>query len=144
MTLGAYRGKLRLHDSDDVQNPTLRFAVDRLNESLDVAVAERERLKTARIVGMTWQVIRTNCTRELRVPQDSHNFGKVHVAFVREVLVEVIETGGWSRELIVQAPNRNRRAEVISVAASFGFSKGAGFDFHPFPHSNLVNLTPML
>ena len=52
----------------------LRFGVDRLNQGLDVAVAERERLETAGILRVTWQVIRTNRARELRVPQDSHNF----------------------------------------------------------------------
>jgi len=36
------------------------FAIDRLNQGLDVPVAERERLKTARIVWVTRHVVGTD------------------------------------------------------------------------------------
>jgi hypothetical protein len=52
----------------------LNFAVDCLNQSLDVSITERRGLQSARIIRVTGHVIRTNRARELRVPQDSHNF----------------------------------------------------------------------
>jgi hypothetical protein len=52
----------------------LHFAVDRLNQSPDVSITERIGLETTRIIRITGHVIRANRARELRVPQDSHNF----------------------------------------------------------------------
>jgi hypothetical protein len=40
---------------------------------------------------MTWRVIRTNRAWELRVPEDSHDFRKVHLAFIGEDFVEVVK-----------------------------------------------------
>jgi hypothetical protein len=38
----------------------LHFAVDRLNQGLDVPVTERERLETSGIVRMSWHVVWTD------------------------------------------------------------------------------------
>jgi hypothetical protein len=54
----------------------LHFAVDRLNQSLDVSITERIGLETTRIIRVTGHVIRTNRARELRVRKIRITFEK--------------------------------------------------------------------
>src|SRR6266550_3613325 len=59
-----------------------RFRIDRLDQSLDVAVAKRKSLEAVRIIRMTRHVVGTDRAGELRVAQRPHDGEEIHHPFV--------------------------------------------------------------
>src|SRR5438034_3735390 len=68
------------------------FGILPLDQSLDVAVTECERVYTPGIVGVPRHVIGAQRAGKLDVSQNSHDLEEVHNAFIRENLVEIVET----------------------------------------------------
>src|SRR5438094_5867599 len=67
------------------------FGIRRLDQSLDVAVAESKSLETVGIIRMTRHVIGTDRSGELPVAQHPHDGEKVHHPLVGINLFEIVQ-----------------------------------------------------
>ena len=92
--------------------------IHRLNQRLDVAVAERERLILPRVVLVPRHVVGHHHVRIADLLQRPHHVEHVHVAFVREHLLEVVATAADVAEVDVE--DLPARPEVADHVVNLG------------------------
>src|ERR1039458_9307141 len=91
---GSSRRRMGLCSREDEPplSSTCDFGIHGVNQSSDIPVSERVGLETSRIVWMIRHMIGTDRTRELRVPENSHDLEKVHLALIGINLGEIVKT----------------------------------------------------